>query len=168
MKRWVPIFLLLSLLLTGCGGNTKDYEAEILRLREENNSLQAQVESLQDQLNQLKNTRLESWTLEARGAGEGEPASIVFTARPSAHEEGQKAELVVSRQGQAGPEELPIPIGGDPGLFLPLPGHHQLRLLGWGALPGQPDPASPGWLRLLLRPDLRRGDYGPDGSDHSG
>ena len=121
---------------------------EILRLREENNSLQAQVESLQAQLNQLKNTRLESWTLEARGAGEGEPASIVFTARPSAHEEGQKAELVVSREGQ---EEA-----------------RNLRRLGWGALPGQPDPASPGWLRLLLRPDLRRGDYGPDGSDHSG
>ena len=114
MKRWVPIFLLLSLLLTGCGGNTKDYEAEILRLREENNSLQAQVESLQAQLNQLKNTRLESWTLEARGAGEGEPASIVFTARPSAHEEGQKAELVVSREGQ---EEARIPADWDGELF---------------------------------------------------
>ena len=57
MKRWIPIFLLLSLLLTDCGGSTKDYEAEILRLREGNNSLQAQVGSLQAQLNQLKNTR---------------------------------------------------------------------------------------------------------------
>lgn len=114
MKRWLPIFLLLSLLLTGCGGNTKDYEAEILRLREENNTLQAQVESLQEQLNQLKTTRLESWTLEARGTGEEEPASITFTARPSAHEEGQKAELLVTREGQ---EAARIPADWDGELF---------------------------------------------------
>ena len=114
MKRLIPIFLLLSLVLTGCGGNTKDYEAEILRLREENNTLQAQVESLQEQLNQLKNTRLESWTLEARGSGEEEPASITFTARPSAHEEGQQADLLVTRDGK---EEVRIPASWDGELF---------------------------------------------------
>ena len=114
MKRIIPIFLLLSVILTGCGGNTKDYEAEILRLREENNTLQAQVESLREQLNQLKNTRLESWTLEARGNGEEEPASITFTARPSAHEEGQQADLLVTRDGK---EEVRIPASWDGELF---------------------------------------------------
>ena len=114
MKRWIPMLLLLSLVLTGCGGNTKDYEAEILRLREENNTLQAQVESLQSQLDQLKNTRLESWTLEARGSGEEEPASITFTARPSAHEEGQQADLLVTREGK---EEVRIPASWDGELF---------------------------------------------------
>lgn len=114
MKRWIPILLLLSVILTGCGGNTKDYEAEILRLREENNALQAQIGSLQDQLNQLKNTRLESWTLEARGSGEEEPASIAFTARPSAHEEGQQADLLVTREGK---EEVRIPASWDGELF---------------------------------------------------
>ena len=89
--------LLLS--LCACGGSTRDYEGEIRLLKEENVALQEQVRQLEEQLDQLKNTRLESWSLDARGTGAGEPASIQFAARPLSHEEGQTARLLVMRDG---------------------------------------------------------------------
>ena len=65
----------LALLLCACGGSTRDYEGEIRLLKEENVALQEQVRQLEEQLDQLKNTRLESWTLatsRARVAGSQE------------------------------------------------------------------------------------------------
>ena len=97
-RIWI-LGLALCLILGGCGGNTKEYEAEIQRLREENNALNAQVEQLRTQLDQLMFTRLESWMLDARGSGEEAPADITFTARPAAYEEGQQAQLLVILDG---------------------------------------------------------------------
>lgn len=98
-NRMIPLFLAIGLLLGGCGGNTKEYEAEIRQLREENNALTQQVEALQAQLEQLQCTRLESWTLDARGTGEETPAEITFSARPEAYEDGLQAELMVTLEG---------------------------------------------------------------------
>lgn len=98
-KRMIPLFLAIGLLLGGCGGNTKEYEAEIRQLREENNALTQQVEALQAQLEQLQYTRLESWTLDARGTGEETAAEVTFSARPEAYEEGLQAELMVTLEG---------------------------------------------------------------------
>lgn len=98
-KRVLPLLLALGLILGGCGGNTKEYEAEIRQLREENNALTQQVQQLQSQLDQMKYTRLESWTLDARGTGEADPAEITFSARPEAFEEGTRAELLVTLGG---------------------------------------------------------------------
>lgn len=98
-KRVLPLVLALGLLLGGCGGNTKEYEAEIRQLREENNALTQQVQALQAQLDQMKYTRLESWTLDARGTGEEDPAEITFSAIPEAYEEGMLAELLVTLEG---------------------------------------------------------------------
>lgn len=98
-RKVLPLLLALGLLLGGCGGNTKEYEAEIRQLREENNALTQQVEALQAQLEQLQYTRLESWTLDARGTGEETPAEITFSARPEAYEEGLQAELMVTLEG---------------------------------------------------------------------
>ena len=100
--------LLLS--LCACGGSTRDYEGEIRLLKEENVALQEQVRQLEEQLDQLKNTRLESWSLDARGTGAGEPASIQFAARPLSHEEGQTARLLVMRDGM---EETILDCGWD-------------------------------------------------------
>lgn len=98
-KRMIPLFLAIGLLLGGCGGNTKEYEAEIRQLREENNALTQQGEALQAQLEQLQYTRLESWTLDARGTGEETAAEVTFSARPEAYEEGLQAELMVTLEG---------------------------------------------------------------------
>ena len=98
-KRLLPLLLALGLALTGCGGNTQEYETEIRQLREENNALTQQVQQLQAQLNQMQYTRLESWNLEARGAGVDSPAEITFSARPEAYEEGLRAELMVTCDG---------------------------------------------------------------------
>lgn len=98
-RKVLPLLLALGLILGGCGGNTKEYEAEIRQLREENNALTQQVEALQAQLEQMQYTRLESWTLDARGTGEEDPAEITFSARPAAFEEGTRAELLVTLEG---------------------------------------------------------------------
>lgn len=97
-RIWI-LGLALCLILGGCGSNTKEYEAEIQRLREENNALNVQVEQLRTQLDQLMFTRLDSWTLDARGTGEEVPADITFAARPAAYEEGQQAQLLVVLDG---------------------------------------------------------------------
>lgn len=113
-RIWI-LALVLCLILGGCGGSTKEYEAEIQRLREENNALNIQVEQLRAQLDQLMFTRLDSWTLDARGTGEDVPADITFTARPAAYEEGQQAQLLVILNGD---EAARISCGWDGEQFL--------------------------------------------------
>ena len=111
-KQWMFSALAFGLALTlwACGGSSRDYEGEIAQLRQENVALTQQVQRLQEQLNQLKNTRLESWSLDARGNGEEEPAAIQFSARPLSHEEGQMAELLVMFEGM---EEVRVPCTWD-------------------------------------------------------
>lgn len=87
------------LLLGGCGGSTRDYEGEIGRLKQENVALDAENQQLREEVERLRLTRLASWSLEARGSSQEEPATISFSARPVIHEEDQKAELLILLDG---------------------------------------------------------------------
>lgn len=91
--------LCLALALGGCGGDTRDYEGEINTLKRENVALQEQVQRLQEELGQLRSTKLERWELQGWGSSEKEPASVHLTAQPLFHEEGQTAELLVMLEG---------------------------------------------------------------------
>lgn len=119
-KRVCFLVLALGCALTlwGCGGSTRDYEGEIDRLKRENVALDAQARQLQEEVERLRLTRLDSWQLEAWGSTQEDPATIRFSARPVAHEADQRAELLVLLEGQ---EVLRMPCTWDGEAFSASP-----------------------------------------------
>lgn len=100
MKRLFALLLPLCLLLAGCSRNTQALQEEVDRLKQENTALLETIDRLQEQLSALQSTALESWSLDARGTDDVLPAQVLFSARPFARPDGQKAQLLVMLEGK--------------------------------------------------------------------
>lgn len=100
MKRLLALLLPLCLLLAGCSRNTQALQEEVDRLKQENTALLETIDQLQEQLSALQSTALESWSLDARGTDDVLPAQVLFSARPFARPDGQKARLLVMLEGK--------------------------------------------------------------------
>ena len=100
MKRLLALLLPLCLLLAGCSRNTQALQEEVDRLKQENTALLETIDQLQEQLSALQSTALESWSLDARGTDDVLPAQVLFSARPFARPDGQKAQLLVMLEGK--------------------------------------------------------------------
>lgn len=99
MKRLLALLPVLCLLLAGCAGDGRALQDEVDRLKQENTALQQTIDRLEEQLRALQSTALERWTLDARGTDTLSPATILFSARPYARQEGQTARLLVTLEG---------------------------------------------------------------------
>ena len=100
MKRLLSLLLPLCLLLAGCSRNTQALQNEVNRLKQENTALLETIDQLHEQLSALQSTALESWSLDARGSDDASPAQVLFSARPFARPDGQKAQLLVTLEGK--------------------------------------------------------------------
>lgn len=107
MKRFLSLVMvcLLCLGLAGCGSKTADLEAEITRLKQENNALTEQVAQLQEQLSALKNTSLARWSLRGYGTDDESTATVSAEFWPMDREPGQSAQLLVRLDGQEAARE---------------------------------------------------------------
>lgn len=101
MKKFFSILLVVALMLvvTGCGSDTEAADASadrIAQLEQENAALQAQVNSLTAELENMKQSAaLQDWTLDATAWSDGNGATVSFTAVPVSYTEGLRAALSV-------------------------------------------------------------------------
>lgn len=98
-KRIFIILMIFSLLLfaAGCGSESDD---RIAQLEQENAALQAQVDSLTAQLEDLGQTvGLASWSMDAAAWSSSNGATVSLTATPIVYQEGQTAAFSVWLEG---------------------------------------------------------------------
>lgn len=93
----IAVMLLISLLLTGCGGQT----ADVSQLEKDIETLQNRIDDLSARLDALEeNSGLQDWNLTAEPWSSSNGANVTLTASPLAYHEGQTAELAVRLAGQ--------------------------------------------------------------------
>lgn len=101
MKKFFSILLVVALMLvvTGCGAKPESADASadrIAQLEQENAALQAQVNSLTAEIENMKQSAaLQDWTLDATAWSDGNGATVTFTAIPVSYTEGLRAALSV-------------------------------------------------------------------------
>lgn len=93
---WVLMLSVLVLALAGCG---KEKDDKVTTLESENAQLKEEVETLNEQLEQMENAGFKTWKLTAAAWVDHNGATVSFIGEPKAYVDGQTAQLVVRFNG---------------------------------------------------------------------
>ena len=110
----VAFVLVLAMAMAGCGSKTEAAdtpEQQIAALKQENEQLRSQIETLTRQLESLQSAILTDWSLNALASSDRTCATITFTAVPASESEGQTLSLVVNLNGLEA-ESVPCTMDG--------------------------------------------------------
>ena len=110
----VAFVLVLAMAMAGCGSKTEGAdtpEQQIAALKQENEQLRSQIETLTRQLESLQSAILTDWSLNALASSDRTCATITFTAVPASESEGQTLSLVVNLNGLEA-ESVPCTMDG--------------------------------------------------------
>ena len=110
----IALVLVLAMVMAGCGSKTEGAdtpEQQIAALKQENEQLRSQIETLTRQLESLQSAILTDWSLNALASSDRTSATITFTAVPASESEGQTMSLVVNLNGLEA-ESVPCTMDG--------------------------------------------------------
>ena len=110
----IALVLVFTMVMAGCGSKTGDAdtpEQQIAALKQENELLRAQIETLTRQLESLQSAILTDWSLNALATSDRTAATITFTAVPASESEGQTLSLIVNLNGLEA-ESVPCTMDG--------------------------------------------------------
>lgn len=110
----VALMLALAMVFAGCGSKAPEAdtpEAQIAALKQENEQLRAQIDTLTRQLEALQSAVLADWSLNALASADRTSATITFTAVPATEAEGQTLSLIINRNGLEA-ESIPCTMDG--------------------------------------------------------
>lgn len=110
----IALVLVLAMVMAGCGSKTEDVntpEQQIAALKQENEQLRSQIDTLTRQLESLQSAILTDWSLNALASSDRTAATITFTAVPASESEGQTLSLIVNLNGLEA-ESVPCTMDG--------------------------------------------------------
>lgn len=110
----IALVLVLAMVMAGCGSKTEDVntpEQQIAALKQENEQLRSQIDTLTHQLESLQSAILTDWSLNALASSDRTAATITFTAVPASESEGQTLSLIVNLNGLEA-ESVPCTMDG--------------------------------------------------------
>ena len=110
----VAVVLVLAMVMAGCGSKTADAdtpEQQIAALKQENEQLRSQIDTLTRQLESLQSAILTDWSLNALASSDRTAATLTFIAVPASESEGQTLSLIVNLNGLEA-ESVPCTMDG--------------------------------------------------------
>ena len=111
---FVAVVLVLAMVMAGCGSKTADAdtpEQQIAALKQENEQLRSQIDTLTRQLESLQSAILTDWSLNALASSDRTAATLTFIAVPASESEGQTLSLIVNLNGLEA-ESVPCTMDG--------------------------------------------------------
>lgn len=110
----IALVMAVILCFAGCGSKSVEGdtpEQQIAILKQENEQLRSQIETLTRQLESLQSAILTDWSLNALATSDRTAATVTFTAVPAAMEDGQTMSLIVNLNGLEA-ESVPCTMDG--------------------------------------------------------